>query len=114
MYTYPPAASPICFFTDGSDGNYPAPATKGSLVRPPGPRSSSHKPVQPRRDSDLPDSSAGGRRKSTGQKKKGKGAAAAEEEEDPLIENVPTENTGLLTIKAWRKLRESNPYRFEV
>ena len=108
MYTYPIAISPICLFTGGSSDGGRAPAKRGKAVRPPGSRTSSRVPIKPRTTSDQP-STASGRGKSTGKRKKGKDAAP----EDDLVEKLPEYNTATLHIAAWRRLRESNPYRFK-
>jgi hypothetical protein len=65
-------------------------------------------PSKPGQTSAQP-SSASGRGKSTGKRKKGKDAA----QDEDLVEQVPEHNTATVHIAAWRRLRESNPYRFK-
>jgi hypothetical protein len=107
-YTYPTANPLIFLFTGGSsDGNYVV-AKRGKTERPPGCRSSTCVPSKPGQTSAQP-SSAGGRVKPTGKRKKGKDTT----QDDDLVEQEPVHSTATLHIAAWRRLRESNTYRFK-
>ena len=78
-------------------------------MRPPGSRTSSRMPIKPRTTSDQP-STVSGSGMSTGQKrKKGKNPAPIDEVE----EQVPEFDTGTVHKAAWRRLRDTNPYRFK-
>ena len=99
---------PICLFTGGSsDGR--AAAKRGKTERPPGSCTSSRVPIKPRTTSDQP-STVSGSGMSTGQKrKKGKDLAPVDDAE----EQVPEHNTATVHIAAWRRYRDTNPYRFK-
>jgi hypothetical protein len=65
-------------------------------------------PSKPAQSSGQP-SSTSGRIKTTGKRRKGKDVA----QDDDLEEQQPGYNTGTVQIAGWRRLRESNPYRFK-
>jgi hypothetical protein len=100
MYTYLIALLALyCLFTgDWSGEDRDTTAKRGRHAGHPPRRTSGRVPT---------DGTSSGRTKSVPNRKRDKQAA---QEEDEIL---PTYNVGDVQVGAWRRLRDSNPYRFE-
>ena len=112
MYTYPTAIFSLCLFTGGAscEGER-VPSKRARSDRPEGCRTSTCVPP-PKQGQPVGQPSGGSgttRKKSSGTKRRGKSTAA----DDDSVEQVPDYNTASAHIAQWRRLRESNPYRFK-